>query len=102
LALQYTILQMVFGGKLNLTPLNYPRVVLDCGYGNGEWVKAFAQSYPASQVSLHFVFFAFIQHIVAFFERLLKIKFLPWWPSNFFCSLQLSFLCSQRSYYLYG
>ncbi|KAF2433501.1 hypothetical protein EJ08DRAFT_628691 [Tothia fuscella] len=50
LSLQHKTLYHVFGDKLFLPPLEYPRRILDCGYGPGDWAVDMATTYSHSEV----------------------------------------------------
>jgi hypothetical protein len=48
---QYRVFYELFDGKLFFPPLQYPRRILDCGYGQGNWAVTMAQTYHQSEVS---------------------------------------------------
>ncbi|KAF1960502.1 S-adenosyl-L-methionine-dependent methyltransferase [Byssothecium circinans] len=50
LTLQHDILYKFFDEKLFLPPIDYPRKVLDCGYGRGDWVHHMAEEYEQCQI----------------------------------------------------
>ncbi|KAF2395718.1 S-adenosyl-L-methionine-dependent methyltransferase [Trichodelitschia bisporula] len=51
LSAQHAVFQELFGGRFYFVPLQYPRQVLDCGYGQAHWAVSFAQTYGSSEVT---------------------------------------------------
>ncbi len=47
----HRMLHELFEERLFFPPIAYPRRVLDCGYGRGQWAVAMAQCYDQTEVS---------------------------------------------------
>jgi hypothetical protein len=47
---QHRLFLDIFDGRLFFPPLQYPRRILDLGYGRGNWAVTMAQTYHDSEV----------------------------------------------------
>jgi hypothetical protein len=52
LDVHHQMLQDLFDGRMFFPPIQYPRRILDCGYGQGHWAVQMAGTYDASRVIL--------------------------------------------------
>jgi hypothetical protein len=56
---QHHLFLDIFDGRLFFPPLQYPRRILDLGYGRGNWAVTMAQTYHDSEVRTFTLFLPF-------------------------------------------
>lgn len=73
---QHRVFQRVWSGRLFFPPIEYPRRILDLGYGLGDWATNVAETYedsevrPFSRLFISAPFRWFISHLSAEILRL--------------------------------
>lgn len=63
----HSMLRMVFDNRLIFPPVSRPKLILECGFGAGDWSVDVAEQYPDAEVRIQTFL---IQSLLSFSARL--------------------------------